>query len=311
LRSSETEPQVGLVIVHWGNVDDTLTCLSSVAASDQAPRLVVVIDNGTRALNAPMVEKAARGTELIHLPENVGFTGGANAGIQHALATGVDFVALVNNDAVLEPSCLGELLRVARTSGPRVAVVGAKTLCAHDPSTLSMAYGRLTYRAALIKWVGEGESATKDFGPVRDVDWISACVALLSREALETIGLLDEEFFAYHDDVDWCTSAHEHGFRVLFAPEARAVHRGGGSLRSRGKSESAAYLSARNTVLFARKHARLQDWVRLCVTIGGSIPLEYARRRWRGTHKGFGLLVRGYVDGILGRRIPYRRLGLR
>jgi GT2 family glycosyltransferase len=125
------------------------------------------------------------------------------------------------------------------------------------------------------------------------------------------VGLLDERFFAYHEDVDWCTSARARGYRILFAPGARVVHRGEGSLAARGPANPVRYLSARNTVLFARKHAGPGDWLRLGTTIGASLPLEYVRRRRRGEERVLSLLLRGYWDGLLGRRVPVASLGLR
>jgi GT2 family glycosyltransferase len=273
---------------------------------------LVVVDNGTRTIDETLVAEAAPGAELLALPENVGYTGGANVGIRHALATGADFVMLVNNDTILEPECLGELVRIVQSNGPRVAAVGAKVLCADEPRRLWIAYGRLTYGAALVRCVGQGEDDGPRFSELREVDWVSACAVLLSRVALTEVGLLDEDFFAYHDDVDWCTTARASGFRILFAPQARVRHRGGASLQFMGKSASAGYLHARNTVVFARKHARLIDRMQLWLSICGSLPLEYVRRRRRGDGaKHMALLMRGYLDGLRGREIPYRHLGLR
>ena len=158
--------------------------------------------------------------------------------------------------------------------------------------------------------MGEGELDGPRFADLREADWVSGCVLLLARPALEDVGFLDERFFAYHEDVDWCTTARARGYRVLFAPAARVVHRGGGSLAARGAARTVRYLSARNTVLFARKHARPRDWVRLGIAIGASLPLEWLRRR-HGDGADVRLLVRGYLDGLLGREPPYAALGLR
>src|SRR5262249_51618198 len=83
------------------------------------------------------------------------------------------------------------------------------------------------------------ERAGPPFDAVREVEWVPGCAMLLAREALETIGPLDERFFAYHEDVDWCASARSAGFRVLFVPDARVTHRGEGSLAGRGPANPA------------------------------------------------------------------------
>jgi GT2 family glycosyltransferase len=297
-------------VVHWGDPADTLACLRSVAASELPASPLVVVDNGTGALSAATVTAAAPGAELVAAPVNLGFAGGSNLAVRRALAAGAEHVLLLNNDATLEPAALGELVRVAR-SAPRIGAVGAKVLCADDPSRLWAAWGRVTWRAALVELVGQGEPDGPRFADERDADWVSGCAMLLAREALEAVGLLDEAFFAYHEDVDWCTTARAAGFRIVFAPGARVRHRGSGSLGGRGPANPVRYLSARNTILFARKHARVADWLRLGTTIGASLPLEWMRRRRRGEGEVVNLLVRGYVDALLGRELPYAALGLR
>jgi GT2 family glycosyltransferase len=301
---------IAVAVVHWGEKTDTLACLRSVATSTLPARPLVVVDNGTGALGEAEVTAAAPGAVLVSLPENLGFAGGSNVAIRRALAAGAEYVLLLNNDATLEAGCLGELVRVAGAASG-VGAVGAKVLSAARPGTLWAAYGRVTYRAALVELVGRGEADDGRFAAVQEVEWVPGCAMCLTRAALEQVGLLDERFFAYHEDVDWCTAARARGFRILFAPGARVAHRGEGSLSARGPANPARYLSARNTILFARKHAHLRDWLRLGVTIGASLPGEALRRWRRGEGRVVTLLVQGYRDGLLGREIPFRMLGLR
>ena len=298
------------MVLHWGDKAPTLACLRSVARSLLSPRPLLVVDNGTGALARDEVVEAAPGAELIALPENLGFAGGCNVAIRRALAVGAASVVLLNNDATLDSGCLAELVRVAN-SAPAVGAVGAKVLSAADPAVLWLAWGRLTWRAALVEFVGQGQPDGPRFNVVREVDWVPGCAMLLTRAALERVGLFDERFFAYHEDVDWCTSARSLGFRILFAPAARVIHHGEGSLAPRGPANPARYLSARNTILFARKHAGASEWLRLALTIGASLPLELLRRRRPDDRRVLALLLRGYLDGVLGRELPLRALGLR
>jgi GT2 family glycosyltransferase len=302
--------RAAVVVLHWGDKSATLACLSSVARSELAARPLVVIDNGTGKLAPEEVARAAHGAEFVAVPENLGFAAGSNLGIRRALAAGADFVLLLNNDATLERGCLAALMRAAR-SAPDIAAVGAKVLSATDPATLWLAWGRLTYRAALVEFVGRGQADGPRFGEVREVDWVPGCAMLLTRAAVARVGFLDERFFAYHEDVDWCTTARARGLRILFAPAARVLHFGEGSLAPRGPANPARYLSARNTVLFARKHARAREWLRLALLIGASLPPEAIRRWRRGEGRAVALLLRGYLDGLLGRELPLRALGLR
>ncbi len=303
-----TASRPAVSILHWGATADTLRCLASVSASATRPAVLQVLDNGTGALRDDDVAAVAPDATIVRVPENLGFTGGHNLLMSRALDAGATHLLLLNNDAVVEPACLGALLDVA-TRESQVAAVGAKVLRAEDPSHLWQAWGRLTWRAALVERVGRGAPDGPPYDRVQDVEWVPGCAMLLTRPALERIGLLDERFFAYHEDVDWCASARAAGFRILFAPAARVLHRGEAALGPRGPANPVRYLSARNTVLFARKHAGPLDWLSLAVTIGASLPLAALRGT---TEPGVAsLLLRGYRDGLLDRELPLHALGLR
>jgi GT2 family glycosyltransferase len=298
--------RVGVVVLHFGDPTDTLSCVRSVTASRQPAEPLVVIDNGTGTLEEADLRAAAPGVTFVVVPENLGFAGGANFGIRRALDAGADAVLLLNNDARVEADCLGELARVA-ASDARIGAVGAKVLSAARGDTLWAAWGVLTWRAALVEMVGRGMGDGPRFSERRDVDAVPGCVMLLTGAALADVGLLDEEFFAYHEDLDWCVRARRRGWRIVFAPAARAHHRGEGSFAQAGPATPARYLSARNTVVFARKHARLLESAGLALRIAMSLPVKWLT----GDRAATALLARGYLDGLLRRPIPYRELGLR
>jgi hypothetical protein len=301
--------RVAVSVLHFGAKADTLACLASVAASRTPPAWLFVLDNGTGSLGAGEVAAAAPGASLLRVPENLGFAGGHNLVVRRALDAGATHVLLLNNDAVVDPGCLDALVRAA--SAPRVAAVGAKVLATDRPSHLWLAWGRVTWRAALVERVGRGAPDGPPFDRQREVEWVPGCAMLLARDAIDAVGLLDEAFFAYHEDVDWCVSARARGFRIVFAPDARVTHRGEGSLADRGPANPARYLSARNTVLFARKHAGPLEWLRLALAVGVSLPLHAVRAGRRGEGAVTRLLWRGYRDGLLRRDLPLRELGLR
>jgi len=303
--------RVAVSVLHWGpSAADTLACLQSVAASTHPAAPLIVVDNGTGALAPADVAAAAPGAVLLAVDENLGFAGGHNLAMRHALDAGADAVLLLNNDATLEPACLGELARVAAEQG-RVGAVGAKVLSSDDPRRLWLAWGRITYRAALVERVGRDAVDGPEFDRLLDVAWVPGCTILLTRAALEEVGFLDEHFFAYHEDVDWCVRARRRHFRVLFAPGARAAHRGEGSLGGRGPANPARYLSARNSVLFARRHGTFAEKLKLATTVGGSLARELVTGALSGDLAVTRLLLRGYLDGLRDRPLPLRELGLR
>jgi GT2 family glycosyltransferase len=153
------------------------------------------------------------------------------------------------------------------------------------------------------------EPRTDRFDEERDVDSVSGGAMLLRRRAWEAVGSFDEDFFAYHEDVDWCARARELGWRIRYVPAARIYHRMHASTGG-GYGSPVIYLVARNSVLFVRKHATLRQTLKFAGYTAGSL-LKDAVYRWRtGELKGYLMRLRGLRDGLLRRPIPTEALGL-
>jgi GT2 family glycosyltransferase len=303
-------PRVAVVVLDWNGGDDTLACIDSVVASSWHPLDVWVVDNASRQ---PVLDEVVRkhpGVRTIANPSNLGYAGGNNVGIRAALAAGAEWVLVLNNDARLEPAAIAELMAVA-SSDPRIAAVGAKILRLEDPDHVWMAWGEVDYRQSLVRLVGEGAPDDGRFaGPPRDVGWVSGCAILLSRRALDAIGPFDEEYFAYHEEVDWCATAREHGLRIVFAPRAVVLHRGQASSGGATFVSRRQYLTARNMVRFVRKHGSIAERLRFALLFAAMLPLSYVKRSRSGEQEGVRLKLEGALDALRGRPIPRARLGL-
>ncbi len=309
-RVPGSSPRVAVVVLDWNGPDDTRECIASVLASDHAPLDVFLVDNASRA---PVLDEIrARHPEVrtIANPSNLGYAGGNNVGIRAALAAGAEWVLVLNNDARLRPDTISALVRVA-SADPRIAAVGAKILRLDDPSRLWMAWGEVDYRQSLVQLVGANAPDGPRFAQQRDVSWVSGCAILLGRDALDRIGAFDEDFFAYHEEVDWCASAREHGLRVVYAPHAVVLHRGQAS--SGGSSAFVSrrqYLTARNMVRFVRKHASTAERWRFALYFAAMLPTSYVKRLLRGEGEGVRLKLEGALDALRDRPLPRARLGL-
>jgi hypothetical protein len=225
------------------------------------------------------------------------------------MALGAEAVLLINNDAVTERRCVEELDSALRRDEGR-AGVGAKVLTQEQPPRIHTAYGILTYHGWLVQQQGWLEPDVTQFNEPRDVDYISGCAMLLCRAALEQVGPFDPEFFAYHEDLDWCTRARRAGYRVTYIPSAIVYHRmhastGGGGLRS-----PISYLSARNSILFVRKNASWGECLKFAFYLCGHLVKEAVRCYRIGELPGFRLRLSGLRDGMLRRPVPLRQLGL-
>jgi len=300
---------VAVVVLDWNGGDDTLACIASVLASEHAPLDVWLVDNASRA---PVLDEIrARHPEVrsIANPSNLGYAGGNNVGLRAALAAGAEWVLVLNNDARVRPDTVSEMVRVG-ASDPRIAAVGAKVLRLEEPDRLWMAWGEVTYRQSLVALVGENAPDSGAFDAQRDVPWVSGCAILLSRAALERIGPFDETFFAYHEEVDWCATAREHGMRVVYAPRAVVLHRGQASSGGATFVSRRQYLTARNMVRFVRKHGSAAERLRFALWFAAMLPASWVKRLLRGEQEGVLLKLRGALDALRDRPLPRARLGL-
>ncbi|OFV89224.1 MAG: hypothetical protein A3J75_07755 [Acidobacteria bacterium RBG_16_68_9] len=286
--------------------------------------LPVVVDNGSEDGTVEELRARHREIPVIENQVNLGYAGGNNVGIRWALARGVEYVCLVNNDTEVTAELVSALVHVAR-SDARIGAVGARNLLMEDPSRLWGAYGVLTYGPFVVRTAGQGARDGARWLEQREVDWVIGNGCLWSRRALNDVGLLDESFFAYHDDVDWCLRARRRGFRIVYAGAAAILHRGGASSDlTQRHSFPQPYFLGRNGVIFVRKHARAQECLRFAVLCGAAMAARWMRalllRCWpagrgpraRGRYlwaweAAFG---RGLLDALRGRPVPFGRLGL-
>jgi GT2 family glycosyltransferase len=303
-------PRVAVIVLNWNGTQDTLECLASLEESDYPEMELVVVDNGSRPDPRQVILDRFPRVTYLALPENLGYAGGNNAGIRYALAQGHEYVFVLNNDTIVEPDAIRKAVEVAQQD-PRIGAVGVKVLAWDDPTRVWVAYGEVTYRQGLVRLIGYYWRDDERFAEQRDVEWVPGTAVLLSRRALEEVGLFDEAFFAYHEDVDWCTSARKRGYRVVFAPQGRILHKGHASSGGKRYVSPRQYLAGRNMILFVRKHASSFQKCKFAAFQLTTLPLQYLRRCLSGEQAGVVYKVRGMVDALRGRPIPFVELGLR
>ncbi|HZP40590.1 MAG TPA: glycosyltransferase family 2 protein [Candidatus Binatia bacterium] len=295
------------VVVHWRAPAETLACVASVAgeAAD-----VFVVDNGGAAPIAAALAAAAPAAVVVASGENRGYAGGANLGIRAALARDADVVLLLNDDVRVHPGATAAA-RAVLDADPRVAVVGPKVLAREDPSRLWLAWGEVTFRQSLVALHGAGAPDGPPFAAERDADWVAGCALWLRADALRTVGLFDEAFFAYHEEVDWCARARAAGRRVVYCPRAVVTHGGRGTEAAGAGRRVRKYFAARNAVLYARKHGRPAERLKLAAFLAATLPLEVVWHLPRGRAAEVAWKLRGIRDALAGRRPPLEALGLR
>ncbi len=246
-------PPVTLIIVAWNQLEKTLACLETAAALTYPNVRVLLVDNGSEPPLAGPVAGRFPGVELLRLPDNLGFGGGYNAGLRHALRGDSRHFLLLNNDTLLEPDLIAPLVEEIERA-PDVGLVTAKIYYAAEPRRIWTVGANLNVFLDL-KNNGQGEIDEGQWDEPRDVDFAPFCAILIRREVLESVGLLDEEFFLYYEDMDYCRRARTAGWRIRLQPAAQVRHDVSASSGGRF-SPLERYWMAQSSGRYFRKHGR-------------------------------------------------------
>ncbi len=248
-------PKVSIVVLNWNGLQDTLDCLESLKAVDYKSFDIILVDNGSNDGSAGKFKEIARQNSKINLilkPKNLGFSGGANVGIRKALEQKADYVLLLNNDTRVNPSFLTHLVRVA-LSDPNIGILGPKVYYEGQDRVLYCAGSRVIKALGQPLLRGLGQVDRGQFDRQEPVGFISGCCLLIKKEVIEKIGLLDESFFAFFEDLDWNIRAQQSGYQSVYVPSSIIWHKGSSSIGL--KSPAYYFLHARNRILFAKKHS--------------------------------------------------------
>jgi GT2 family glycosyltransferase len=307
-----SSPELPVVVLHWRSPDTALRAVRSLNRSRGVRLRVLVVENGSGDGSGKRLRDGLDGAaELLELPGNLGYAGGMNAGIRWWRGrTQAPFILLVTQDMTLQEDAVSHLLAAAREQ-PGLAAVGPVTWLQDPPDRIFSAGG----------WIDEkrlrfGQHRT--LGESAVVDWLNGCCLLLRTEALADVGLLDERYFLYLEEVDLCRRLTEAGWDVAVATEARARQE-----RPLVPGAHYAYYMARNQYRFWRTHAgasSIRVALRLAVNLmgllmwtvrgprpgearggPGQVPLGLRLRRFRAGVAG---LVGGTVDHFRGRTGP-------
>jgi len=239
---------LSIIIVSFNTREDLERCLESLhSAPPAAPHEILVVDNGSTDGSIDAVRRWP-GVRLIEVGSNVGFARANNLGIRASRGTNV---LLLNSDTVVPPAAIDRLL-AELDRDPDVAVVGPRLVDAGGRAELS--FGRMIGPLNELRQKRLAQSAAVDVLTRRRqyADWVSGACLLVRRADAEAAGGLDERYFMYTEDVDFCAAIRALGRRVLFTPDVEIVHLRGRSAGSAPAATHAAYRLSR--LAFYEKH---------------------------------------------------------
>jgi len=251
---------VSVVIVNWNTRGYLRDCLMSIRRYPaELDCEVIVVDNNSSDGSADMVATDFPEVTLIRADANLGFARANNLAMSRARG---DWLALVNSDALVHAGCLQRLCDYL-SRHPDVALVGPRVTggdgrlqrtCRHLPGVWNTLCRTLALDRVLpeSRYFGGYEMPSRDHETEFDAEVLSGCFCIARRQAVEQVGGLDEQFFFYGEDIDWCKRFADAGWRKVFVPSATATHFGGGSTANAPLRYSIEILRA--TLKYWRKH---------------------------------------------------------
>jgi len=269
-RSSSDPPRVTVVVVvHDTTAPRLQRCLQSVRGSVGVSAEVLVVDNASpRPVDAPLADR------VLTRSVNGGFAAGVNDGVR---AASHPWIAVLNDDAVLAPDALRRCIDALDEAGDDAVAAAPKVLFAGvEPPTIDSC-GIVVRPSGEAFSAGAGQPDIGQFDDDREVLGPCMSAALFRASAFGTVGLLDERYFLYYEDVDWALRSHLSGHRTLLVPEATAWHEHAASTRSLGERRRFR-LVQRNLLLCATANLSLRS----AAAVWGQRLLAAAKAAVRG-----------------------------
>ena len=273
-RGRADTARVVAVVLNWNAWADTIVCVESLLSSQRPPDQIVICDNGsvddsmallsswaqaqgpceifTSPAQALGSSPATAPLVLISIGENGGYAAGNNVGIRYAIShSGADYVWILNSDVVVDTLALDKMLALAE-SDTSIGIVGAKLLRFDRPDTIqALGGGHIIPVLCHDTQLGSGLHAdTADANPIA-LDHIVGASLLVSSEAIRRVGLIDESYFLYREETDWCIRMRRDGWRLVCCTQASVWHKQSHSIGF--KSPLHDYYAVRNMLYLVRK----------------------------------------------------------
>ncbi|MCL0056313.1 glycosyltransferase [Dehalococcoidia bacterium] len=246
--------KVSIIILNWNGLEDTIECLESLKKITYPNYEVIVVDNGSEGNDVEVLQE--RFGDYIHIiqnDKNYGFCEGNNIAIRWLLDNSQpDYFLLLNNDTVVAPEFLTELVKVAESS-PSVGITGPKTYLYDDPNRFWLVWFGVDMHKGRPFHVGSREIDRGQYETIKEVDYIAGSCLLIKRSVVRNVGLFDESYFNYWDETDYCLRVRKGGYKIIYVPKAKIWHKRSQSA-SRVTGFSSYYLT-RNRFWFMKRHA--------------------------------------------------------
>jgi len=256
MSNGDRTPLVAIIILNWNSWSDTLECIIACRKLLWTNLCILVVDNGSTDDSVARIRAGEPTQQIIQTGANLGFAGGNNIGIRHALDLSADYIWLLNNDAIPAPDALAPLV-TALESSPHAACAASKIYYQNDPQRIWFAGGAWSKGHLRLRQQGAGQIDRGQFDQVRLLGSVSGCSMLVPADMFRTVGMLNEEYFLYWEDTDWSARAQKVGYQLVFAPDSHVWHKVSASIASRSKIQYYYFTRSGLNFCLAHDHSSL------------------------------------------------------
>ena len=241
-----------VVVLNWRNAAGTIACLDSLKKVTASDVTVIAVDNGSGDGSVAAIREQYPDVTLLETGANLGYAGGNNVGIRYVLDHGAEYVGILNNDALVDPTFLKPLLAASQQAADE-AILTPMICETEEPEIIWALGGHIEWQTATSQLLhaGERRAAWKDCAPQK-VDFAIGTAMLASRQVWEKAGLIDESFFLYYEETDWCMHARRLGIPCLAVPASCVWHEAGAS--GGRTSPQVTYYMTRNALWFLKRN---------------------------------------------------------
>ena len=257
-------PLVCIILVNYKTYEDTYECIDSINKTITYQNYKVVVVDNTETIDSNVIEKLkdkCDGNHCVYIgnPSNGGFAVGCNIGISVSRQLGAQYVLLLNNDTIIKSSDLIEQLLKGFSYKPNVGMVGGKIYYFADLESLEVSEStnkhvkvRPWYAAGYISYIRIRAKNRPKIKGICDTPFITGCMQMISMEAIDRVGLIDENYFMLFEDADYCERMHAGGLRTVYNADAQIYHKCSKSMPS--SSPISVFYSNRNRYIYMKKY---------------------------------------------------------
>ena len=290
-------PTVFCIVLNVNGRELVREALDSLGRMTYPAFKLIVVDNGSTDGSQAAVREGYPDVMLIENGANLGFGEGNNVGMKYALDAGAEWILLLNNDIVVHPDMLSEMMKVAE-SDPAIGMLAPKIYYHSRPEIFWYAGGEVNFWTGIVSHRGVGRRDSGQYDRVEDTGYITGCAMLIRREVLERVGLFDPVYSpGYSEDADLSQRARRAGFRLVYVPQAKLWHKVS-AFSGGGMSAMKTRLKVEHNMIFMKRYARWYHWLTIPWCVGGLAILFVIGQLLKGNFATVGALAKGFLKAL-------------